>query len=283
MHLIRRVLVLTLSAAVLFAPVAEASVAWRNLDEAHYLSGRRTSEGYLVGKVVLVDRWGLRCPPCRKLLPLLEQHWQTFRNQDFVLIGGHCSGWGSAAGVRDFAREQGLTYSIYEEAGLLKNEPNFNGIPFLYVVDPWGKVIFRGRNDRLAVDYIVGALAKWESPATPQDWKNCIEFEIDNLPAHAILRFDGFKRKFPLEAANYETRIRALGRLTGMADLVRLVKIARRVREYRPKDDADLNKLRSRISETISKYSHLKESDDPQISREAKNAIADLQWMQAEL
>ena len=50
----------------LFAALAAATalaVDWRNLDEEHHLGGRKTSKGYLRGKVVLVDRWGVNCPP----------------------------------------------------------------------------------------------------------------------------------------------------------------------------------------------------------------------------
>ena len=45
------------------------------------------SEGYLCGKVVLVDRWGFRCPPCRALLPRVEEIWQSFKTKPFVVLG----------------------------------------------------------------------------------------------------------------------------------------------------------------------------------------------------
>lgn len=269
--------------SVLAAPVVQAVVEWRNLDDRNHLCGRKTSADYLVGKVVLVDRWGAKCPPCRKLLPLLEIHWQSFKSRQFVLLGGHCEGWGSKAEVQDLARAHQLTYPIYEGAGLLKNEPQFNGIPFLYVVNPLGQVVYRGRDDRLAVDYIVGELAKWESPEKLQDWKNCLSFEIENLPGHALIRHEEFARKFPLEAANYKTPIQALSRLPGIPDLVKLLKIVNKLSEYRSKDKTELSRVRSRISQTISKYSYLKKSSDPQIAREARNALADLQWIQSEL
>ena len=76
-----------------------ASVAWRNIDADHHLAGRKASEGYLQGKVVLVDRWGLGCPPCRKLLPRVEEIWRSFRSKPFVVLGGHCKGWGDVAGT----------------------------------------------------------------------------------------------------------------------------------------------------------------------------------------
>ena len=42
---------------------------WRNLTEDNYYSGPKITADDLVGKVVLVDEWGINCPPCRALLP----------------------------------------------------------------------------------------------------------------------------------------------------------------------------------------------------------------------
>ena len=84
-----------------FAGVAAAAslaqaVEWKNVDADHYLGGRKASEGYLQGKVVLVDRWGAHCPPCRALLPRVEKLWQSFKTKPLVVLGGHCKGWGAA-------------------------------------------------------------------------------------------------------------------------------------------------------------------------------------------
>ena len=43
------------AAAILCAASLHAGVEWRNIDQEHYLAGRKASEGYLQGKVVLVD------------------------------------------------------------------------------------------------------------------------------------------------------------------------------------------------------------------------------------
>ena len=52
-------------AALVCAATSHAAVRWSNVDADHHLAGRKASEGYLQGKVVLVDRWGAKCPPCR--------------------------------------------------------------------------------------------------------------------------------------------------------------------------------------------------------------------------
>ena len=111
---------------VLFAGlVAVASLAqaveWRNVDAEHHLGGRKASNGYLQGKVVLVDRWGAKCPPCRALLPRVEDLWKSFKQKPFVVLGGHCKGWGSAEEVKALVEKNKLTYPVYEDAGLKEN------------------------------------------------------------------------------------------------------------------------------------------------------------------
>ncbi len=272
-----------LAAAGATALAASAQVEWRNLDDRHRLSGRKLSEGYMLGKVVLVDRWGAKCPPCRKLLPQMEVIWQSFKTRSFVLLGGHCEGWGSAATVKDLVREYSLTYPVYEGGALAKDEPVFNGIPFLYVVDPRGKVVYRGRDERLATDHVVGLLARWETPDKLADWKNVLDFEFENLPGKALRRYDEFRKKFPLEAEKYATPARALAKLPGIEELKKLEAIVANLRDYQPKDRQQQAALVARIGQTLAKYAHLKQSGDPQIAREAKNALADLTWIRADL
>ena len=50
------------------ASVAGA-VEWQGLSASNWYSGRKLSQPDLMGKVVLVDMWGVDCGPCRALLP----------------------------------------------------------------------------------------------------------------------------------------------------------------------------------------------------------------------
>ena len=58
-----------LAISIVASSAAYGAVEWRALEEENHLGGRKASSGYLQGKVVLVDRWGARCPPCRRKLP----------------------------------------------------------------------------------------------------------------------------------------------------------------------------------------------------------------------
>ena len=181
--------------ALVCAASLRAAVRWSNVDAAHYLAGRKASEGYLVGKVVLVDRWGAKCPPCRAMLPQVEQIWQSFKTKPFVVLGGHCEGWGSADEVRRIVEEKGLTYPIYEGARLSEGEPPFDGIPFLYVVDETGLVVYKGRNERIATQAIVTALTDMEAPRNLRQWRRFLDYELEALPGRAYLRLEEFRKK----------------------------------------------------------------------------------------
>ena len=129
-------------ATILAMTAASAGVEWRNIDEASWRSGPKLTPDKLRGKVVLVDKWGVFCPPCRASLPHIEAIWKKFRNKPFIVIGAHCQG-NQREKINDLVKANGLTYSVYQDAGIA-NEPSFRGIPFFYIVAPDGSVAYQG-------------------------------------------------------------------------------------------------------------------------------------------
>lgn len=268
---------------VTIASLAQA-VEWKNVDPDHYLGGRKASEGYLQGKVVLVDRWGAKCPPCRALLPRVEEIWKSFKTKPFVVLGGHCKGWGSAEEVKALIEANRLTYSVYEDAALAVGEPDFDAIPFLYVVDGTGQVVYSGRDERSATQAIVTALTDMESPRNLKQWRRFLDFELEKLPGRAYLRMQEFKKKFPQEAKEYSAKFKELEQVKDvkkLADLVAFAKKAKDSRVFSAKEKAKQQKFEKMVKGAISKYDPLKNSDDPRVAQEAKNALADLKWTQA--
>ena len=267
--------------------VDAGAVGWRNVDEAHHLGGRKASEGYLKGKVVLVDRWGAKCPPCRAMLPQVEQIWQSFKTKPFVVLGVHCAGWGGADAVRQLVEENHLTYPVYEDAGLAEGEPQFDSIPFLYVVDETGKVVYKGRSDRNATQAVVTALTDMDAPRDIRQWRRFLDFELKELPGRAYLRLDEFRKKFPAEAkAEYSEAARELAKVPDikkLAELVKFAKQAKDMRAFNEKQKDKRQKFKRMIESALSKYDSLRDSPDARVAQEAKNAIADLKWTQAAL
>ena len=265
------------------ASLAQA-VEWKNVDAGHYLGGRKASSGYLQGKVVLVDRWGAKCPPCRALLPRLEELWQSFKTKPLVILGAHCQGWGSAEEVKALVEENKLTYPIYEEAGLVAGEPTSDAIPVLYVVDETGKGVYRGHDERMATQAIVTALTDMEVPRNVKQWKRFLDYELDHLPCRGYLRLREFRRQFPEEVKAYEPKAKellAIPNLKKMAELVAFAKKAKDPPVFGVKDAAKKAKYQQLVADVISNCETFKDHPDPRVAQEAKNAIADLKWTQA--
>jgi len=246
-----------LSAAVVFTTSAFAAVEWNNIDEAHKLGGRKLSVGYLQGRVVLVCKDAAQAPR-------MEAIWDSFKTRSFALIGSFQ------------AAAEGVNFSQYREAALASEAPD----AAIYVVDPTGKVVYKGDSDRSASECVVSAITDWESPRDAKQFKRFLDWEIDNQPGAAVLRFREFKKRYPKDAAmkDYETKVAALAKLPDMGNLVKLVETSRKTRNYMPKNAVERKKLPGKIDSVVRKYSKLKEAADPKIQQEAKNAIADLIW-----
>lgn len=131
---------------------------WRGLDDSSYYSGPKISEADLAGKVVMVDQWGINCPPCRALLPAMQKLWNANKSKPFVLIGSHCQGRNPEK-VKELVDANKLTYPIYDWAGLADAPSNGGGLPFMYVVDHRGKVVYSGRSHEEAEAAVQKAIA----------------------------------------------------------------------------------------------------------------------------
>ena len=148
---------LILPLAGLLCPFLLNAGIWANLDDDHHYSGPKLTEKDLEGKVVLVDCWGVRCPPCRALLPRMQEIWTHFDQKKFVLVGSHCQGRQPEA-VKELVDANKLTYPIYERFGLAEGAPEFRAIPFLYVVNHRGRVTYSGHDEREATEALVTAI-----------------------------------------------------------------------------------------------------------------------------
>lgn len=150
--------------SMVLASCVRGGEVWHNIDHEDHLGGAQiTAEEKLVGRVVLVDVWGKDCPPCREMLPHLEAMWKSFglpADKPFVVLGSHRQARDDSA-IERLIKENNLTYPIYQNAGLVNREPNSGGrLPFMYVLNHRGKVVYRGRNWREAQEAVINALGE---------------------------------------------------------------------------------------------------------------------------
>ena len=148
----------TLVALAALSALSLNAANWRGLDDSNYYSGPKISEADLAGKVVMVDQWGVRCPPCRALLPAMQKLWNANKSKPFVLIGAHCQGRNPEK-VKELVDANKLTYPIYDWAGLADPPSSGGGLPFMYVVDHRGKVVYSGRSHDEAEAAVQKAIA----------------------------------------------------------------------------------------------------------------------------
>jgi len=274
---------LSLLAALAVSHAAQA-VGWRNVDAEHYLGGRKSSAGYLQGKVVLVCRWETSDDACRQTLVRLQDLWESFKNKQLVILGAPVGGVAKADTVKTLLATGKTTFPVYADAGLAAGEPLLREMPYFYVADETGKVAYQGRDDRTATQVLVTALTDFDSPKDVAQWKRFIDYELTNLPCHAYLRLKAFNKKYPNEAKAYLAKVKELIKdpdVKKVADLVEFAKRAKDPPRFGPKEKARRAKYEKLVNDVVDKCAPMKEASDPRVAQEAKNALADLKWAQA--
>ena len=152
----KRITVAVVAISVL-ATAALGAQQWRNLTDENYYSGPKITADDLAGKVVLVDEWGINCPPCRALLPHMQKLWNANKGKPFVLIGSHRQGRAPEK-VKELVDANKLTYPVYDYAGLVDEPSNGGGLPHMYVVNHRGKVVYSGRSHDEGVAAVQAAI-----------------------------------------------------------------------------------------------------------------------------
>lgn len=93
------------------------------------------------GKVVIIDFWGLWCPPCKKMIPVLAQFVNECSKEGVSLLGIHSvSNFPGNDKIDFFAGEVGVNYPML--IGTSDNEKNYqiSAFPTLYIIGKDGFV-----------------------------------------------------------------------------------------------------------------------------------------------
>jgi len=146
--------------ACVFAALAHLAFAleWVGLEDGNHIYGPKVAPEDLKGKIVMVDLFGVDCPPCLRILPELAQYGKSFSHKPFVIIGSHRQN-ADFAEVRNVLSRAGVKYSVYQNLRS-SAEPDSDGtIPFIYVLDRSGKVIYSGRDLKAAIEEAVTAFS----------------------------------------------------------------------------------------------------------------------------
>jgi len=106
------------------------------------LLGPELPAGGLQHRVVLVEFWGVNCPPCLASMPKLAAWNQELQSQGLTVIGIHAQNEPDDK-IKATAKSRGVNYTIVKNAAL-KTGHDFRGIPHCMLFDPTGKCLFRG-------------------------------------------------------------------------------------------------------------------------------------------
>lgn len=133
---------LLVAAAAIPAVGENMQVTTAGISLGGHVSGPAVQARDLAGHVVVLEFWGIRCPPCIASMPGLEELHRSLGPQGLIVVGAHAQG-GTADEIRPAVAQLGVTFTIVENA-MVDGGMDFQGIPHCMVFDHTGACIYRG-------------------------------------------------------------------------------------------------------------------------------------------
>jgi len=88
------------------------------------------------GNVVLLNVWATWCGPCRQEMPSLERLHREFGDKGLRIVAVSVDEAVSGSGVRDFARELGVTFEIlHDSLRAIDRTYQLTGYPATFIID----------------------------------------------------------------------------------------------------------------------------------------------------
>ena len=92
------------------------------------------------GKVVILDFWATRCPPCRRELPSFESLYREYKDRGLVIVGISLDR-GAVSAVKLFVETNGISYPILiGDQGITGLYGGIRYIPTTFMIDREGRV-----------------------------------------------------------------------------------------------------------------------------------------------
>lgn len=119
-----------------------AALEVSNLTDEMHVSGPKLKPADLEGKVVVVEAFGLTCPPCRAVLPHIGELARKLGGKPAVVIGTHLWQRNDEA-VRELLKRSKCNYSVYQQFAVA-GSPRINGVPYAMIFDHKGQLFWGG-------------------------------------------------------------------------------------------------------------------------------------------
>lgn len=105
------------------------------------LDGQTYTLSELRGHPILLNLWASWCPPCRAEMPAIQQVYEEYRSQGFLVLAMNATSQDDPASARTFAEGLGLTYPILlDETGDVAHLYGLRALPTTFFIDADGRI-----------------------------------------------------------------------------------------------------------------------------------------------
>ena len=269
-------------------------VEWMNVVPDSRVGGRMASCGYLKGKVVLLDVRDYSENAEAAMMKQIQDVWAAYKSKQFVALGSHIGPSETREAAGNLIKSLHLTYSIYSDVAVKNDEGALEDLQRgVYVFDSTGKRLYFGKDPRQAMGIVGSAIFAESIPASTAGWKAVLDYEIANLPGQAYLRIRDLKnhkdvlkklsKEYPDDVKRYAATWREYGENSEVKKLAKLVETTRLIKDRDKNSRASKRLSAATLENLIKQYSVLTQSENSLIAQEAKNSLADLKFVKAEL
>ena len=102
------------------------------------LNGGNLTLSSLKGKVIILDFWAVRCPPCRKEIPDFVELYKKYKDKGLEIIGICLD---SEATVKPFAEKMEMNYPlVFGNQEVAQKYGGIRYIPTTFIIDRQGNI-----------------------------------------------------------------------------------------------------------------------------------------------
>lgn len=105
------------------------------------INGELVTLSELRGQPVLLNFWASWCPPCRAEMPEIEDVYNDFRDQGFVVLAVNATNQDNPSLAIAFTEEHNLTFPILLDAdGSVSQRYRVHSLPTSFFIDRFGNI-----------------------------------------------------------------------------------------------------------------------------------------------
>ena len=135
--------ILSLITLGLLAGVLHAAATLEGMRPGSHVNGPKFDPADLKGRVVLVEYWGINCPPCLASIPHISELQVKYGRDQFVIIANQCQAADDAKAQSVFKSRGGSDLITVINHGDLTGA-NVSGIPHCFLFSHDGKLVYEG-------------------------------------------------------------------------------------------------------------------------------------------